>query len=162
MKWLGNRVGVISLSIWVVAASGYGQGLELLFETRFEAYNFDFTGNGARALGMGNAFLGVSDDVTAIGWNPAGMYKMESPVIGFSYTTLNPKGEFDSDRFNFSTGTFPGERLSFSHGGSVNALTQASFLAPLRIKGHPFVGSIAYTRNSNEFQKQGYKVDLIE
>jgi long-subunit fatty acid transport protein len=32
---------------------------------------------GARALGMGNAFIGVSDDYTATFWNPAGLAQMK-------------------------------------------------------------------------------------
>ncbi|HEX2896808.1 MAG TPA: hypothetical protein VHP63_02010 [candidate division Zixibacteria bacterium] len=136
--------------------------LETLFDTRFEAYNFEFNGNGARAMGMGNAFLGVSDDITAIGWNPAGLYKLESPMLGFSYTSLNPRGEFRSDRVNVTTLTLEGERFSYGHSGAVSALTSANFSAPIRIKGHPFVGAIAYTRNSNEFKSEGYKVDQIE
>lgn len=160
MRLLGYRVGITAILILVFSAPSFGQFLDL-FETRFEAYNFEFKGGGARAMGMGNAFLGVSDDITSISWNPAGIYKMESPVIGFSYTTLNPRGEFQSDRLDFTTFTFT-ERNSFNHGGSVKALTQASFLAPIRIKGHPFVGAVAYSRVSNEFQRQGYKFDIIE
>jgi len=161
MKLLLKKIALVALLLILAVPSGFCQ-IENLFETRFEAYNFEFNGNGARAMGMGNAYLGVSDDITAIGWNPAGLYKMESPVLGFSYTTLNPRGEFNSDRVNFTTLTLEGERLSFGHSGAISSMTSANFLAPLRIKGHPFVGSIAYTRNSNEFQKQGYKVDLIE
>lgn len=128
----------------------------------FETYNFEFTGSGSRALGMGNAYIGVSDDAYAIGWNPAGLYRMESPVIGFNYTSLNPKGSFDSERLDISRANFTGERFTFDQSGSINNLTAASFLAPIRIKGHPFVGSIAYTRNSDEYQKQGYVMDVIE
>jgi long-subunit fatty acid transport protein len=161
MRFLGHRVGLVVALFLLFASNGSTQGLQDIFETRFEAYNFEFNGNGARAMGMGNAFLGIANDVSSISWNPAGIYQMESPVLGVSYTTLNPRGEFQSDRLNFSTSTF-GTRNTFSHGGSLGALAQASFLAPIRIKGHPFVGSIAYTRNSNEFQKQGYNVDIIE
>lgn len=156
------KSAALTTIIVVLSISSVFSQIETLFETRFEAYNFEFNGNGARAMGMGNAYLGVSDDITGFGWNPAGIYKMESPVLGFSYTSLNPRGEFRSDRINFTTFSLEGERLSFEHGGAISALTSANFLAPVRIKGHPFVGSIAYTRNSNEFQKQGYKLDFIE
>ncbi len=161
MKSLIEKTALVALLLILTAPSAFSQ-LDILFDDRFEAYNFEFNGNGARAMGMGNAFLGVSDDITAIGWNPAGLYKMESPVFGFSYTSLNPKGEFQSDRANITTLAPGGERLSFGQSGTVSGLSSANFLAPLRIKGHPFVGSISYTRNSNEFQMQGYKIDQIE
>ena len=36
-------------------------------------------GSGARALGMGGAFIGVADDATAASWNPAGLIQLETP-----------------------------------------------------------------------------------
>lgn len=39
--------------------------------------NFNLSGAGARALGMGGAFIGVADDATAIAWNPAGLTQLE-------------------------------------------------------------------------------------
>ena len=45
--------------------------------------NLNMTGPGTRALGMGGAFIGVADDVTAIHWNPAG-----PATIDYNYETL--------------------------------------------------------------------------
>jgi long-subunit fatty acid transport protein len=36
-------------------------------------------GSGARAMGMGGAFIGVADDATAASWNPAGLIQLETP-----------------------------------------------------------------------------------
>jgi len=38
-------------------------------------------GSGARALGMGGAFIGVADDATAASWNPGGLIQLEAPEI---------------------------------------------------------------------------------
>ena len=38
-------------------------------------------GSGARALGMGGAFIAVADDATAASWNPAGLIQLETPEI---------------------------------------------------------------------------------
>lgn len=38
-------------------------------------------GSGARALGMGQAFIGIADDATAASWNPAGLIQLERPEI---------------------------------------------------------------------------------
>ena len=38
-------------------------------------------GSGARAAGMGNAFIAVSDDGTAASWNPAGLSQLRAPEI---------------------------------------------------------------------------------
>lgn len=47
--------------------------------------DFNIMGSGARAHGMGGAFIGVADDATAVGWNPAGIAqldKMEASLVG--------------------------------------------------------------------------------
>jgi long-subunit fatty acid transport protein len=49
------------------------------------ANQYNITGAGARAAGMGGAFIGVADDATAIVWNPAGLTqleRMEVSVVG--------------------------------------------------------------------------------
>ncbi|MCP4631999.1 MAG: conjugal transfer protein TraF, partial [candidate division Zixibacteria bacterium] len=54
--------------------------------TELMAQNFNFIGAGARARGMGGAFIGVADDATAISWNPAGLAtleRMEGSAVGF-------------------------------------------------------------------------------
>jgi len=38
-------------------------------------------GSGARAVGMGGAFIGVADDATAASWNPAGLIQLEKPEV---------------------------------------------------------------------------------
>lgn len=41
--------------------------------------DLNITGAGARAEGLGGAFIGVADDATAIVWNPAGLTQLEKP-----------------------------------------------------------------------------------
>ncbi len=38
-------------------------------------------GSGARALGMGGAFIAVADDATAASWNPGGLMQLETPEV---------------------------------------------------------------------------------
>jgi long-chain fatty acid transport protein len=38
-------------------------------------------GSGARAAGMGNAFIAVADDGTAASWNPAGLSQLRAPEL---------------------------------------------------------------------------------
>lgn len=40
-------------------------------------------GSGARALGMGGAFIAVADDATAASWNPGGLTQIQLPEISF-------------------------------------------------------------------------------
>lgn len=49
------------------------------------------TGSGARAAGMANAFVAVSDDGTAASWNPAGLAQLRRPEFSIVH------GSFDRD-----------------------------------------------------------------
>src|SRR5690554_2893241 len=40
-------------------------------------------GSGARALGMGGAFIAVADDATAASWNPGGLTQLERPEVSW-------------------------------------------------------------------------------
>ncbi|MCZ6678618.1 MAG: PorV/PorQ family protein [Candidatus Poribacteria bacterium] len=42
---------------------------------------FYFIGSGARARALGNAFVAVADDASAVYWNPAGLTQVESPTV---------------------------------------------------------------------------------
>jgi len=41
-------------------------------------------GSGARALGMGGAFIAIADDATAASWNPGGLTQLDTPEISFA------------------------------------------------------------------------------
>ena len=41
-------------------------------------------GSGARAMGMGNAFIAIADDATAASWNPGGLSRLEKPELSFA------------------------------------------------------------------------------
>jgi tetratricopeptide (TPR) repeat protein len=50
---------------------------------------FEDLGAGARAAGMGDAFVAVADDVYAIYYNPAGLGTLERPEFGAGYNKLH-------------------------------------------------------------------------
>jgi long-subunit fatty acid transport protein len=77
-------------------------------------------GSGARAAGMGNAFIAVADDGTAVTWNPAGLAQLRKPELSlvldkvgadvslegfrspdgrFTYTRRRDAASFDSPEF---------------------------------------------------------------
>ncbi|MBF0564726.1 MAG: outer membrane protein transport protein [Nitrospirae bacterium] len=43
--------------------------------------SFNPVGSGARALGMGGAFIAIADDATAASWNPGGLIQLEKPEV---------------------------------------------------------------------------------
>ncbi|HEY5974441.1 MAG TPA: outer membrane protein transport protein [Geobacteraceae bacterium] len=59
-------------------------------------------GSGARAMGMGGAFIGVADDATAASWNPAGLIQLEKPEMSFVYSYFYRHQDYHIDPANGS------------------------------------------------------------
>ena len=147
-------LGILAVILFsAVSVSG-----QTFFESgeTFETFYLNFLGGGARAEGMGSAFMGVSDDVTGGTWNPAGLYEIEKPILGFSYGSLAPRGKTEATLRIFDDAFFKSE----DHSGFFGGVSSLNFVAPLRIKGHQFVGSFSYVRNYDEFQKTDWAYDV--
>ncbi len=140
-------VALVAVMFMSVSAHGqyYADG-----STSFESFFLSFDGGGARAEGMGGAFLAVSDDVTSIGWNPAGIYELETTVVGLTYSSLAPRGSATTNVFTGTRGIFA---YDFDHSGFLGSVSSLNFAAPIRISGHPFVGSVSFVKNYDEFQQ---------
>lgn len=54
----------------------FGSNLESIYLNDFMEL-----GVGARALGLGNAFVGLADDATSVYWNPAGLSRLKKPEL---------------------------------------------------------------------------------
>ena len=80
-----SRVGVILAALLMVA--GDARGGEVFAKVGTAGAQFLKIGAGARAVGMGEAFVAVADDGSAIWWNPAGVARITSE--GQSRLTLN-------------------------------------------------------------------------
>ena len=151
-----KRSLIIGISLVITASSAYAQltDIEALARPNPERYSFDITGSGPRAKGMGGAFIGVSDDLTAFNWNPAGLVGVEDPVMSVSYRRFSTGGTYD---FGGLGASIPARE--FSHDAVFGGISSANFAAPLRIKGHEFIGAVALTRHTDEFQSTG--LDLL-
>lgn len=56
-------------------------------------------GSGARAMGMGNAFIAVADDATAASWNPGGLSQLQRPEISLAVEGLRQSEGMGSDLY---------------------------------------------------------------
>lgn len=96
-------------------------------------------GSGARALGMGGAFIAVADDATAASWNPGGLTQLERPELSLVYGW-----NFLSEKFDSSSLISPVDvgALDFDE---INYLSLAWPL-PWTLAGRNFVVSLNYQR----------------
>jgi len=116
-----SKAGIIVLVLLALAAAASAQ-ISIPW-SRYTPPKIDLTGQGARALGMGGAFIGLADDATAISWNPAGLAQLDRPEISFvgrfdrassgfeekstSIGTLDPDKSRTHFAFNFASVVFP-------------------------------------------------------
>jgi len=96
--------------------------------------DLDFLGGGARARGMGGAFLALSDDASAASWNPAGLVQLDKIQTSFSLLTTSLNNQYDN---SFS---------SFSFDKTKSTISYASFLLPLKLHNKDFVGNIIFNQ----------------
>jgi long-subunit fatty acid transport protein len=130
------------------------------FEDEFAYPNVRFslaTGSGARALGMGGAFIARPDDATAATWNPAGLSYLRTPEISaagvkssvnFSAVDARDPSQSTDDELrslspDFLAAAYP---LSF---GNVTGAAQLSFQRVI-----PFGGNRNITRGTAGAQVQ--------
>ncbi|MEA1980383.1 MAG: hypothetical protein U9N54_05355, partial [candidate division Zixibacteria bacterium] len=139
----------VTFILLIFAVQAFGQAA-INLQSGFLNLNLDFVGSGARAKGMGNAYLAISDDINAGNWNPAGLYVHDSPQIGFGYSSLIPTGtsslEADLNSSTYSKG--------IEHSGSLSNLSELVFVSPFRLKGHKFVGTFSYSRTYDEYSSE--------
>ena len=76
-------------AVWA-AGPGVARGQAVLSLNR--------SGSGARAAGMANAFVAVSDDGTAASWNPAGLAQLRKPELSAVYTISDRASRLDGLR----------------------------------------------------------------
>lgn len=75
---------------------------------------------GARALGMGQAFLAVSDDISAFAYNPAGLVQLKRPELAGGLDIADPSRTVTRNQTNVITD--PSTRFGYLAGGGT-ALT---------------------------------------
>lgn len=94
-------------------------------------------GSGARAMGMGGAFVAVADDATAASWNPGGLFQLERPELSVVYGMTSRSesyGSSDVSDFNIDNSV------------SAEALNYLSFVYPFQALRRNMMLSLNYQR----------------
>ncbi|HSF02898.1 MAG TPA: hypothetical protein VLA62_07805 [Solirubrobacterales bacterium] len=102
---------------------------------------FTRLGSGARAAGMANAFIAISDDGTAASWNPAGLGQLRKPELSIVGTTLGRSAR--SEGFLTRDGLAVYTSAGSSHQST--ALDFASLAVPVTL-GRPLTFQAAWRR----------------
>jgi len=101
-------------------------------------------GSGARALGMGGAFIAVADDATAASWNPGGLIQLETPEVSMVGAYFN---RVEDNTF----GTNP--EASGEQSVSEKRINYLSAAYPFTFWGHNMITSINY-QNLYDFTRE--------
>jgi hypothetical protein len=107
-------------------------------EKDFEGLTSLALGSGARAFGMGGAFLARADDATAASWNPAGLSYLRRPelsVVGArNEFSRGPADDFPDDHFDGYTPDFIAAAYPIEFGG-VSGAVQVSYQRVFSFQG---------------------------
>jgi len=101
-------------------------------------------GSGARALGMGGAFIAVADDATAASWNPGGLIQLETPEVSMVGAYFN---RAEDNTF----GTNP--EASGEQSVSEKRINYLSAAYPFSFWGHNMIASVNY-QNLYDFTRE--------
>lgn len=109
-------------------------------------------GSGARALGMGGAFIGIADDATAASWNPGGLVQLKRPELSIVGSFLkrdeNMSAANESETINDSV-------------ISVYKLNYLSAAFPFSIMQRNMVIAINYQRLYDYTSESEYTIDFL-
>ena len=119
LKYATNIMMVLLFAVLIFSGGRLHAGT--LFQQVGIASSPNTVGSGARAVGMGGAFIAIADDATAASWNPAGLIQLEKPevsIVGaynnrredFSSTVrpeTNNTGEVDDCSINYFSAAYP-------------------------------------------------------
>lgn len=74
--------GLLGLLIWIFLLGSAWSGQPWLDHGIIQ---LEFDGNGARAMGMGGAYVAIASDASALAWNPAGLAQLKKPELNLTY-----------------------------------------------------------------------------
>jgi hypothetical protein len=99
-------------------------------------------GSGARAAGMGNAFIAVSDDGTAASWNPAGLSQLRKPELSLVHSSSDRRFFLEGYRTRDGSAAF----TSLATSTSTANLEFASAAVPFSVAGKPVTVQVGWRR----------------
>jgi hypothetical protein len=160
MKILFKKVRVFSGFFLIFLLSLNCSSQEFKFEEVSKFTNFNL-GFGARALGMGGAFISIADDSTASSWNPAGIAQLIKPEFSMSTSYTNYTQEYPdySYTYYYSSYYYTLTRSSYERKNSGFNFDFLSIVFPFKLGDFNSAIQLSYQRNINLSVDSEYKVN---
>lgn len=147
-----TRVCLLMMALFLLFGMANGQ---LVFPSLTEI-SYNYSGGGARAFSMGDAFIALSDDITGGSWNPAGIWVLEGPLVSASFNSYRSNGQYKQAITMAGSGSL--SPAAVGNNLDVNTLGHFAFATPMRVSGHPVVFTFNYLRNN---EKTYYSENLV-
>jgi long-subunit fatty acid transport protein len=128
--------------------------IQNFFLSPFQLTDYNFLGGGARARGMGGAFLSISDDPSAASWNPAGLTQMDKPQMVLNFSSYMHRLDYTTSGININYEN--SSKLKHDN----NSISFASVVIPFKIKEKGLVGSVLFQKLADIYQKNEYVFTL--
>ncbi len=143
---------ILIIALLVLAFTNQGLTQTLLLGNQVlvtrNILDYNLLGGGARARGMGGAFIGVSDDPSAASWNPAGLTQLDKYQMGATLYFINPSLKY--------TTTYANSDFMNSLKQNKASISFGSVILPFKIYQKEVVGSVLYNRSSDIYDKRVY------
>ncbi len=148
--------GLMLLALFLIPSGIFGQ--EAADDTTIVdrnptlyAASFTYRGAGARAFAMGDAFVGLSNDINAGTWNPAGLWQIEEPQVSMSYHRYDPNATYTNNQTPVAT----------ESNLNISSLGHFAFVAPVRLSGQPWTFTFNYLRG-DQFTSESRSVSDVD
>jgi long-chain fatty acid transport protein len=133
-RWM---LGVFAgLAVLALAASAFGDA------------DWNLTGQGARALGMGGAFIGICDDATALSWNPAGLAQLDRPELSGVFKMETHSNYWSPKSYTQGTTTY---NLDYKNSNTHFVVNFMSGAFPLKVAQRNLTFALAYQQQLDSY-----------
>jgi long-chain fatty acid transport protein len=126
----------VGFMLLLMAAAAPASGQEITQQVRISS-SPNPVGSGARAVGMGGAFIAIADDATAASWNPGGLIQLERPELSIV-------GSYFLRQEDYSSSSHPEAATDDSFDSA--DLNYLSAVYPFAVFGHNMVVSLNFQR----------------
>ncbi len=167
MKNIVRNISLFVIALVLFAGTAKSQLVPNLGEQRVGISTLSFLkiGAGARAVGMGETFIAVANDVSALYWNPAGLTQFTDNQTMFAHTeyVLDVKHEFVGAAYHLTPSDIVGFSVTSLHMDAMKVTTETQ---PFGTGEYFTFGDVAlglsYARSMTDQFSFGLTVKYIE